>query len=412
MKLTYNTYLQPINNSNLELDNYRYSSEGRLVTQISKFKFRTPENMKPLTNVSDFTDISEVFSALNQNSQSEEFKKIQYKIKKAEKISNKQFQCITVFEDKKEVICVQFVNNILKLVQIEDFNNTSVLTTKEDVESLFYFIIKNEFKLTDQTVYELKIEDVLKLNSGFVGVKTLRKDIGIKLLNTEKDLIYTPNKVTIESDFRFKVDNRDLYSYTTFPREFVKLSYYNDFQPLEKLNYDLIEGNIILIYSFDFIDFSCLGATNTSSCINLSDEGLYDIYIEDLVAPKYINVTPQQISEIIHPDFTASICEESSFLELSNRVPILINSKDRSLYQLKPERLLLSSELNTFGFNNNENLTTLEEIHTEYKKRYFFKNFKSTITINNTNSTVIHNNELLEEIERIRDIISSRVVIL
>ena len=33
-----------------------------------------------------------------------------------------------------------FVNNILKLVQIEDFNNTSVLTTKEDVESLFYFI--------------------------------------------------------------------------------------------------------------------------------------------------------------------------------------------------------------------------------------------------------------------------------
>lgn len=412
MKLTYTTYLQPINKSNLELDDYKYSSEGKIVNKISEYKFKTSEYTRPLISNTDFTSISDIFNALNKNTDSQEFKAIEYKIKKAEKLEAKKFQCNTVLEDKKEVIGISLVNNIVSLVKIEDFESSSVLTTVDDISDLFYFIVKNEFSIIEDSFYSLKGEDILKLNSGFVGIKTLKKNTSIRLLNTERDLIYTPSSTYISSPFRFKVDGRDLYSYNSFPREYLKLEPYEDFQPLEKLDYREVEGNIILIYSFDFIDFSCLGATNTSSCINLSDDGLYDIYIDDLVAPKYINVKPLEIADIVHPDFIASVCEDSSFLEIGSQVPVIINSKDRSLYKLKPERLIISSELNSFGFVNNENLTTLEEIHTEYKKRYFFKNFKSKITINETNSTVIHNQELLKEIERIRDIISSRVVII
>lgn len=176
MRLVYELKLQPQNKDNFEIQEIDFDDNPVDLLSYKKMLFRVDSNIITFVSETDTVDVEKVFKAKNKDIKSKEFKDIQYHIKQAKNIGQGYFDCNLVFENRKEVVFVTFVNDIMTIVDVKSFVDSSVIEVVDNtIQSLYYFIVKNEFAIMPETYYSLKPEDIYNISSGFAKFQVVQK---------------------------------------------------------------------------------------------------------------------------------------------------------------------------------------------------------------------------------------------
>lgn len=329
MKIEYKTKLEPINEEYLEEDDINSYGDRKLELQdYNTLKFKVRGEEVQIVSENDLTDLDDVLAVIGKNSSSAEYERIRYKARFAQKIKDKIYQCITVFEDKKEVIFLTLKNDKFEVVVPKDFRDASEIELESNTP-IIYFIIKNEFTLMPLEFYTPKPRDILKLSNGFCELVTLRKGSIPKVIQGEDTVLYTPKKLKLSSKYLFQVDKRTVKTYTSQESEYTLLAPSEDIQSFEHFDFGDLKDNLVILYSYK------------------DSELLFD-------------------------------------------------------------RVLLAESMNTFNFVTNTE--SLELIDAEYKKSYFFKIYKTEVTIP-TATIELLNDSLIKELELNQNIYQNKVYI-
>lgn len=246
------------------------------------------------------------------------------------------------------------------LIELNSFEN-NIISYKSWRSNLLF----NE-KLESNYYYYLNLESENKTN---LIVQTVEKQDNPSLLfmfsQTHKQLAskitWTPFSETV--NYIPLGENYTLVNETVLDRKF---NHYNDIKfsterLLTSIERDIKNKTIYLIDGEDIIYqsnkmdskevppspiISCAGATDSTSCIEFSDDGLFDVYINNMDTPYLTNATPEQIASLEHiflqvhqcQNDTEISCEGATFLA-SLGFPLEASQAEE--YQLKINGVLV-----------------------------------------------------------------------